>query len=96
MYDQCRCDCVNCVTGNHQGCYYWPVDLCCPFPRTHFGEATASEGLDLDGYHFKWKQAKEYELISPRTDDTRLLPYWERVRLTFLELGGELKSRRRV
>ncbi|HEX2594713.1 MAG TPA: hypothetical protein VHL34_24635 [Rhizomicrobium sp.] len=20
----CRCDCVNCVTGNHDGCYYRP------------------------------------------------------------------------
>ncbi len=59
-------------------------------------EEIASEGLDLDGFHFKWKRAKEYELKSPRTDDTRFLPYWERVRLTFLELGGELKSGRRV
>lgn len=22
--DGCRCDCVNCVTGNHDGCYYRP------------------------------------------------------------------------
>jgi hypothetical protein len=22
--DGCRCDCVNCVTGNHEGCYYRP------------------------------------------------------------------------
>jgi hypothetical protein len=57
-------------------------------------EAVAAEGLDLDGFHFKWKRAKEYELNSPRTDDTRLLPYWERVRLTFLELGGELKGQK--
>ena len=21
---ECRCDCVNCVTGNHTGCYYAP------------------------------------------------------------------------
>jgi transposase-like protein len=21
---ECRCDCVNCVTGNHSGCYYKP------------------------------------------------------------------------
>jgi hypothetical protein len=21
---ECRCDCVNCVTGNHDGCYYEP------------------------------------------------------------------------
>ena len=58
-------------------------------------EEVASEGLDLRGYHFKWKAAKQYELVNKRTDDTRLLPYWERVRLTFLELGGERTDRRR-
>jgi hypothetical protein len=52
-------------------------------------EQTASEGLDLRGFAGKWKQAKQYEENTPRTDDSRLLPYWERVRLTFLELGGE-------
>ena len=31
---ECRCDCVNCVVGNHQGCYYWPTELCCPYPRS--------------------------------------------------------------
>jgi hypothetical protein len=30
----CRCDCVSCVTGDHQGCYYYPVPLCCSHPRT--------------------------------------------------------------
>ncbi len=49
----------------------------------------ATEGLNIKGFSGKWKQAQEYERDSPRTDDTRLLPYWERVRLTFLELGGE-------
>jgi hypothetical protein len=52
-------------------------------------EKIASQGLDIDGFHFKWKRAKEYELINKRTDDTKFLPYWERVRLTFLEFGGE-------
>jgi hypothetical protein len=52
-------------------------------------ESIASEGLDLRGFHFKWKRAKEYELNNRRTDDTRLLPYWERVRLSFLEFGGQ-------
>ena len=33
LTEECRCDCVNCVTGNHQDCYYWPRELCCPFPR---------------------------------------------------------------
>jgi hypothetical protein len=22
---ECRCDCVNCVTSNHAGCYYSPT-----------------------------------------------------------------------
>jgi len=52
-------------------------------------EDIASEGLNLSGYHGKWRAAKEYELVNKRVDDSRLLPYWERVRLTFLELGGE-------
>lgn len=41
---ECRCDCVNCVTGNHAQCYYYPrelccprpQELCCPYPRTEF------------------------------------------------------------
>ena len=49
----------------------------------------AEQGLNITGYAGKWKHAQEYELNTPRTDDMRLLPYWERVRLTFLELGGE-------
>jgi hypothetical protein len=52
-------------------------------------EEIASENLDIFGYAGKWRQAQQYELGDPRTDDTRLLPYWERVRLTFLELGGQ-------
>lgn len=51
-------------------------------------EQTARQGLDIARYPFKWKRATEYETNTPRTDDSRLLPYWERVRLTFLELGG--------
>ena len=49
----------------------------------------AAEGLNIKGFSGKWKAAQKYENRSPRKDDTRLLPYWERVRLTFLELGGE-------
>ena len=49
----------------------------------------AAGGLNIKGYAGKWKAAQEYERNTPRTDDTRFLPYWERVRLTFLELGGE-------
>ncbi len=50
---------------------------------------TAVEGLDILRYHGKWKVAKQMALTNARTDDNRLLPYWERVRLLFLELGGE-------
>jgi hypothetical protein len=52
-------------------------------------EITARLGLNVEGFYFKWKRAKAYEVESSRKGDTRLLPYWERVRLTFLELGGE-------
>lgn len=54
-------------------------------------EQIAAEGLNIRGYHGKWKRAQE--IVSDGKDGTedgrRLLPYWERVRLLFLELGGE-------
>lgn len=28
IWSECRCDCVNCATGNHDGCYYQPIT--CP------------------------------------------------------------------
>lgn len=52
-------------------------------------EEQAKAGLNTRGYHFKWKQAKALAAQNERTDDGRILPYWERVRLLFLELGGE-------
>lgn len=52
-------------------------------------ESIAQEGLDTRRYPFKWKEAKRLAEKNERTDDNRLLPYWERVRLLFLELGGE-------
>jgi hypothetical protein len=54
----------------------------------------AAQGLDITGYAGKWKAAQKYENRSPRTDDTKLLPYWERVQLTFLELGGGYAGQR--
>ena len=54
----------------------------------------ATEGLSIKGFAGKWKAAQKYENYSPRKDDMRLLPYWERVRLTFLELGGEYIGQR--
>jgi hypothetical protein len=52
-------------------------------------EETAKQGLNVKGYGFKWRQAKRLAESNERKDDNRLLPYWERVRLIFLELGGE-------
>ena len=58
-------------------------------------EKEASSGLNIIGFHGKWGKAKELARLNERTgaispdDNTRLLPYWERVRLLFLELGGE-------
>jgi hypothetical protein len=58
-------------------------------------EEISQEGLNISGYHFKWKQAKMLAAQNERRDDIRLLPYWERVRVLFLELGGEYKEPRR-
>jgi hypothetical protein len=52
-------------------------------------EAIAMQGLNVSGYQGKWKAAKELAAKNERSDDNRLLPYWERVRLLFLELGGD-------
>lgn len=48
----------------------------------------AMAGLDVIHYPGKWKAAQELAEKNERTDDARLLPYWERARLLFLELGG--------
>ena len=55
-------------------------------------EKTAKRGLNMRGYHFTWKDAKRLALRNERSDDARLIPYWERVRLLFLELGGEYEK----
>ena len=58
-------------------------------------EKQASSGLNIIGFHGKWGKAKELARLNERTggistdDNKRLLPYWERVRLIFLGLGGE-------
>jgi len=52
-------------------------------------EQIAAQGLDTCGYAGKWRKAKELAIVNDRTDKNRLLPYWERVRLIFLELGGD-------
>ena len=51
-------------------------------------EQVASDGLDVVGYSFKWKQAQQLAHVNDRPDHYTLLPYWERVRLLFFELGG--------
>lgn len=52
-------------------------------------EAIAKQGLNLSGYGFKWRQAQGLVDNGAVRGDILLLPYWEQVRLTFLELGGE-------
>jgi hypothetical protein len=52
-------------------------------------EEIASQGLDITHYSGKWRTAVELAIKNERTDDNRLLPFWERVRLLYLELGGE-------
>lgn len=52
-------------------------------------EQTAQQGLNVRGYRGKWRQAMRLASRNERTDDIRLLPFWERVRVLFLELGGE-------
>jgi hypothetical protein len=31
---ECRCDCAECAYGNHEGCYYKPQPICCPYEIT--------------------------------------------------------------
>lgn len=52
----------------------------------------AMEGLNVYGYAGKWKAAQE--IAHKPNSDNFCLPYWERVRLLFLELGGEFKDGR--
>lgn len=54
-------------------------------------EQVAKEGLDVCGYSGKWKQAQELAHSSNLSENHKLLPYWERVRLLFIELGGGWK-----
>jgi hypothetical protein len=51
-------------------------------------EALAVRGLDVRGYAGKWAKAKDMALAHERGDHDRM-PYWDRVRLLFLELGGQ-------
>lgn len=55
-------------------------------------ERIASEDLNLSGFYFRWKAAKDLALDNERGDDYRLLPYWERVRLLYFELGGRRRD----
>jgi hypothetical protein len=59
---------------------------------TQTPEQAAMKGLDLIGYRGKWEKAKQLADANERSDENRLLPYWERVRLLFLELGGKFTS----
>jgi hypothetical protein len=55
-------------------------------------ESVAREGLDVRRYPFKWKKAQELAHSPDLSEKHLVLPYWERVRLIFLELGGEYES----
>lgn len=48
----------------------------------------AMEGLKPELYPVRWRDAERLATSNERTDDARLLPYWERVRLLYLEMGG--------
>jgi hypothetical protein len=56
-------------------------------------ELDAAEGLDIKGYRGKWNKAQELAHSPDLSADHLALPYWERVRLLFLELGGERLDR---
>lgn len=52
-------------------------------------EQHVSQDLDLGGYHFKWKAAKEYAHNHPeRFGEAESFGWWMEVRKVFLELGG--------
>lgn len=56
----------------------------------NLSEFQAADQLDIKHYPFKWKRAQEMALDEAvYSADMKLLPYWERVRQLYLELGGE-------
>jgi hypothetical protein len=60
-------------------------------------EELAAEELNVRGYAGKWKRAQELAQDGKPQDSGAIgLPYWERVRKLFLELGGERLDGRRV
>lgn len=59
-------------------------------------ERVAREGLDIDHYPGKWKSAQRLATSNERRDGYNHMPYWERVRLLYLELGGEFTDGRRA
>ena len=57
---------------------------------TKHHERDAAQGLNVAAYYGKWTVAKHLAFDEREYPDSRhLLPYWERVRLFYLELGGE-------
>lgn len=60
---ECRCDCVNCVTGNHGGCYYRPS--VCPF-----GPASgAPDAVDVRSTESTPSESTGTSPISRRTEN---------------------------
>lgn len=58
-------------------------------------ESIAAQELNIRGYAGKWKAAKELAVDGKHDHRHSGLPYWERVRVIFLELGGERLDGRR-
>lgn len=52
-------------------------------------ECDAYCDLAVKHYGGKWKHAKEYVSGGHDAKDRAGMPYWNRVRLVYLELGGE-------
>jgi hypothetical protein len=52
-------------------------------------ESAAREGLNIAAYPGKWQEAQRLAHNDNLSEDHRSLPYWERVRYIFQELGGQ-------
>jgi hypothetical protein len=57
-------------------------------------EVIAAQELNVKGYSGKWKVAKKIAVDEKCRRHLIGLPYWERVRNIFLELGGERLNRK--
>lgn len=49
----------------------------------------AKRGLETSLYPFKWADAQRLAQSPDLSENHRILPFWERVRMIYIELGGE-------